>query len=1330
LSQTRRRLEEVEIMWTFRAIPPLTLGLLLFTSAALAAGGTVTVRVGEQDSCTVTGVTTVTKDTVRFDLAKLNAKAVTKATLRLWVSLGRRAPYGRAFSVKRWEDPKFDGFKVWRVGGDDKPLDVFYPFTSAFFGCHEWDVTPAVQAWVKDPTGNKGLRTNFPIPPNTFAPAWQRPYLEITYDGDAAGRPKQASAIRAFYRHGQVFITWKQVPYDGAFFDSTYRVYMHTEPITAANLSEATRLGEVHRNSQLNYRRATYAWDGLCAYGPFAFSLPFLKVPPRADGMRRTRGETMAEVHKILPPRYNFVIDDAWPQKVAGGKWLSDGTALGPGLHTLEGPQLSDDTGLFVHTVKKPGKRYFAVTSVIEGWENRADISPANSLAAALEVQVEKPKPVLQFVLVNNGRRKMQYRQYTYWEGGTGDFHHEPSTPFMLQIFTPVPFVWKGARGRTVCQYGGYGAAVVGDTRYVPPTRLAPFPTVRISLNRDYGHWVPGWRYYYGTRKPPRTAKEGAGIFGGKLYLPWSNRYGYHDALNTGGDPRKAVVRPYIESRMLHEIDAFFDVFPQADRNLTLISGQGPAMTFGMHHGDRIASVSSAMDFLWSAKRAQRDWPFVGRQEWNLKVPEGFRAWDWNDALWFSKKFPKKTWAFISTTQSPNYDRADNFRNWQDCGYPDLYLGLVKAKRGGRFWWVDIGDAPDGKGQLVPLNQAYPAFTNVNFCEVPRKEWRKEPRGTVNGYLVWFGPGAVPKKGKTAVPLGLVDEPARFEMAVRIGDRGLRQNGQSVPPTNAKFGKTDITLWRLQQFKVEPGKTYVWTNRKVATGQLLQAGTVKPDDRNLLTVAGFLVDRDPTGNKLIIEPGDSAPRVDTSIRVGGLAYAEYVKQCSDPVMMPTVKLPSTTFKASEFTLARGCNADGSITFTGRGGFGLGGIATTVKIPKAGRYVIALRAKGSYGVSWPVVIMNIGGRYGRVMPPRIITDTEWATYRWYDKLHAGKLHLKISTPNDYYIAGQLADFRKGRYLHIADMTITRVPDGPTAAKPIEIRLAPRGVGVPVGLRTQMSATVLNGLGLPMAVPVTWKAEGAEIDAHGRLLPAKPGTCTVTASAAGLRRSVVLEAVDTFVENFNEASGTLRDGWAAASIENASGKWFTPDRGHHMLNSLWHTRRKPGKSMLLWKPGTPFDDCEIQADVIISPHTRMSPAGTRGLVIRAKDRDNHYRLEVERGANISAARLVKRVKGVDTVIAQTDKAPGYAPFDWRTNPCSTQYPKNARNTDARFEDWRLDRLRLAAKGGVIRAWINGKEVFPGGVRDDALKTGAVGLYAESPACFDNVNVRDAQ
>ncbi|KKK88674.1 hypothetical protein LCGC14_2740780, partial [marine sediment metagenome] len=314
-----------------------------------------------------------------------------------------------------------------------------------------------------------------------------------------------------------------------------------------------------------------------------------------------------------------------------------------------------------------------------------------------------------------------------------------------------------------------------------------------------------------------------------------------------GTDPRKAKVVPYFQNRALQALKNVFMLFPQADRNRTIFRGEGDAFLMGVHHPDVFATVDVAQFAPWSAKWSERLWLMVGKREWGLKNEHGVSVWDWNDPIWHSKTYPKKAWSFFSVCQSPNYSKGDNKTYWENMGFPKFYLDLQAEKRGGRWWWVDIGDAPNGKASLAPMNEAYPAFTNVNFCEVPRKQWRREPRGTLNGYLSWGPNGGYLRKlrkqkelaAKLAEGMKTVDTAERFEMAVRIGDHGLRQNGQSVPPTNAKFGRTDITLWRLQQFKVAPGKTYTWTNVKVATGQVLQAGTVKPDDRDLLTIPGF-----------------------------------------------------------------------------------------------------------------------------------------------------------------------------------------------------------------------------------------------------------------------------------------------------------------------------------------------------------------------------------------------------------------------------------------------------------------------------------------------------------
>jgi len=1336
----------------------------LMLAGAAGAEQLVTVRVGEQDTCDITGVTTVAKDAVRFDLSKLAGGAkVRRALLRLWVSLDRRSPIGRHFLIDRCGEEGFDGLKVWEPKrGPAEPLDTVWPFLSSI-ACHEWDVTSAVAAHAgKDAVT---LKTNFPLPGNGFQPAWQRPYLQITREGPNPNAPAQPTDLKARFRAGQVFLTWKQVPHPGAFFDSTFRLYRHDKPITAENLHQAELLGEVNRNSQLNYRRTAYSYGGLGSYGTFRHFWSYVQFQTTRHMSKLDR----IRAHNArLPKRYNFVIDDAWRAGKPAAGVLADFKAAGPGARMLEGPALADQTGLFVHTCRKAGPAFFAVTSVVEGNENRRIFSRGNALPRPVQMKVAPPRPVLQ-VVFNHAQAKhgqirggYQLRQYAYWGGGDG-LHLEPSTPFVFQVHVPLPFVGGPKAGAPVIGLGSIywpSPLVAYDRPYIPPTRLAPFPSLHCSLN-DTG-W-PHARQFYPVSRSPAEA-EGRAHFAfppnlGVRNAPASN-FGYHDRLNTGRDPRKATVRPYFENRIVRALEMFFGEFPQADRNRVLLRGEGSAFLLGIHRPEVFASVSSSQFAPWSAPWNDSQWRLVGMRRWGLKTDRGHSVWDWNDPIWYSRKFPRLVWPFLSNCQSPNYARADDLTHWRNMGFPRFYLDLQAEKRGGRWWWCDIGDAPDGKGALVPLNQPYPAFTRVNFAETPRPQWRKEPRGSLNGYLDW-GPNArhlhalrrkAAEHDKLLAAMGTVDAPGRFEMAIRIGDHGLRQNGQDVPPTNANFGTADVTPWRLQQFKVAPGRQYLWINRRIATGQVLQAGTVQPDRRGLLTVPGFLVDRDPVGNKLVLAPstgsGQAVPAIDRDRAVAvspsrrgravkeiKLPYADYVQACLHPVLCPAVKLPATTFKISEFTLGGNCNPDGSRTFSSKGGFGMGGVKTTVMIPQAGDYVLALRAKAARGVlgNWPAAVMKVGGHYGRVFAPRIIDTTDWDTYRWYARLDPGKLDIDIVTPSDYYLFAQLPELARGRQLAFADLTITRLEPQRAAKQAAEIRLSPRGLAVPAGLPTRMTAAVLNGLGKPTDAAVSWACRGADITAGGVLTPPATGACVVTASAGGVRASATVRVAAEMVEVFNEGCGALRDGWSPVELAQAAGRWFTPDRGHHMLNSLWFRpaarAAKPGevKSALLWAHGTGWRDYEVSADVVLAPQARTPRDGTRGLIVRAADKDNGCRLEVRRQGGGAVVRLIRRTRGAEKVVAESRTAPPLAPFDYQTNPLCRGWNGWDEVQAKALADWRLDRLRVQVAGDVVRAWVNGKEVFPGGVKGAAAPSGTFGLYAETPTCFDNVKAK---
>ena len=1303
--------------------------LAIATSAVAAGEAIFTVRLGEQDTCKITGVTAVEnqKDgaTIRFDVSKVTAPR--RVVLRMWVDLAANTPLARAFSVDRWNDAGFDGFKVWGEGAGERPLAVSFPFAFASPVCHEWDVTANLP---QDPSlplraGRREvvLRTNFPLPPDGFEPAWQRPYLEITCSGPNPDRPPQPSELKAVYRSGQVFLTWKQVPYEGAFFDNVYRVYLHTEPITAQNVHRARLLGQAHGLSALNYRRSVYSHDGMGSYAAYIHLKAHL-LPGGERPKEMTEKAYWEALAAKLPPRYNFVIDDTWPEKTEGGKWLADASVLGEGLRELKGPELSDDTGLFVHTVREPGKAFFAVTSAIEGNENREDFSAANALAAPLEVRVETPRPVLQVVFhesIKHGRQR-QIREYVYWGGGGDGLHTEPSTPFFFRLVPPAELVGlrkPGALPPWIVAEPFWShalAAVNTDGIYIPPTRLAPFPPRAVPFSR--GGWRAGSRFYYGSRKgPDEVARWGPHI------QRSGNLYGYHDAMNTGRDPRKATVLPFFENRLLREIEYFFQEVPQASRDHVVMTGESSAILPAIHHPEVFAFCSAAQDVPWTAPRQAHQWRMVGRREWGLKNDLGLPAWDYCDPIWLSKRFPERAWPFIGLCQSDNYDRADQ-SHWAESGYPDFILALAAERRGGRWWWADIGDAPNGGWPAIPRNQAYLAFTNVNFAEVPQTDWKKEPRGTLNGYLVWHSPENPFKlnpKEPPALSPELLDTPERFEAAIRIGDQGRLLNGPSVPPTPARFGLTDITPWRLQQFKIEKGKTYRWTNRKVATGQLLQAGTVTADDRGLVTIPGFFVDKDAAGNKLTI--GREALKLEIAAKVGDLSYEEYVAQCRNPRLYPVVKPPSTRLAIAEFTSVRGANPDGSITFKG-GSFGTH-YETLVTVEQPGPYVITARAKAEFGVAWPLLILYAGGQYGQRMETKVIDTTDWAAYSWYASLPAGKVAMRLTIPNEYYMAGALPGLKDQR-LHIADLTFTLATDAPA-----EIRIAPRQVSVPSAMPIILKATVLNGLGQHVPASVKWTCTEGRIDAEGRFVAEKPGQSLITAEAGGLKATAPIHISDRFADDFNCGTAVLRF-WSSHDLGGEKGIWHPPAAGHHFLNSLWQHNRA-AKSLLLWNHAALWTDYGVQADVFLTPRERgqafqigKGQRAVHGLVIRARDGANHYRLEVERRDDGSEARLVKCLHGTDTILARTDSPPALAPFDWRTNPMCPGWRDipQAIAEERGLHQWRVDHMRLEARGEELRAWLNGKEVFPAPIRDPALSSGAFGLFADGLAVFDNV------
>ena len=1309
----------------------LLLAGALVWGAAFAGEGLVTVRFGEQDTCDIAGVTTVKGSTIRFDVSKLPKGAkVHRALLQMWV-----VPGGRSWGMDRWNDPKFRGFTVWDAAGRDLMLARSHPFTTTAYACHEWDVTRAVRRWLADPNANKGLHVDFPL--NTD-PAWRRPYLQVTYEGDNPSRPAQPKNFKVFYRSGQVFMTWANTPYEGAFFDAAYRLYAHTEPITADTLAKARLLGEVHQLSQLNYRRSNVA------LGKGNGS-----APARPPG-------------SVQRGRINFVIDEEWQKQPEVAAIMKKAPKLARTERKIHsGPELTDDTGLFVWTVDKPEALHFAVTAAIEGNENRRDFGAGNALARPLAVKTATTEPVIQGIYtLTKGGHLHQYREYVYWEGGEGKFHNTPSTPIFF--VHDVPPRWLGAKpawgtptnqpawinskaplaGYSSSVYGGIGSrdrTVVTDADYLPPTRLAPFAPAYRTNNRKWDGYA---MWYFGAKAtanvPPKDRKWPGGRSGDT-----DNAFGYSDAINTGANPLRSTVVPYVENRRLFEIEFVLRHFKQADRNYVSVQGQSDAWMFAMHHGDTIAYVNTAQECPWNPTHAwrRRLWAYVGKKEWGLKTPDGHNVWDYNDPIWYAKKFPRKEWPFISHVWAPNYGGPGD---WNQSGYPEFYVELEKTRRAGRWWWCDIGDAPAGEFLHIPKNRAVPALTNCNFCERPVKVWTKEPRGSLNGYISFgtvLGESKAPAGAKAvagrphyyryyardpanrkkrltieiwaALSTKQIDEPDRFEMTFRIGDHGRGMNGQSVYPTEAKFGTTDITPWRLQRFKVQAGKKCRWVNRKVRTGQVLQTGVVEPDEHGLLTVPGFFLDKDPTGNKLIITSAAGvAPEVDKgavtvmmkrwSKELKKVDYDEYIRLCKHPEPWPVIR---GRLEAPPIVWNRGS----VYPIAGGGGNFASDFQSSMDksfvIPKdgAGRYRITAPAKGVYGGGWGQINLGVGGKYGRAVGWHVVDAKDYKPYVWFADLEPGKIEFRVFNRLRYYAQGRNPALRK-QQIHVKTMIFEKLDPKDKGSKvPAMLRIAsPLSATVAAKTPVQFRAQAWNAYGEPVDAKVTWSADAGKIGADGVFVADAAGAAAVTAKAGELSDTTTLIVRDAMVENFDDRSTRgwceLEDGRLVDKHD--MGAWqFHAGRYHQQV----YLNGRVNKAVsLIYQPGTPWTDYRVEATAVVRKGFRRA----MGVYVRFADAKSHVLFTWDRRAG--KASLIVVTGGARKSVAEAAKLPALAKPTGKTLS---------------------DKVRVEVRGKRVQAFLGGGPVFEKPVTVNAPAAGTIGLFAGSARAdlaFDNVKV----
>ncbi len=585
----------------------------------------------------------------------------------------------------------------------------------------------------------------------------------------AAAPPKQASGLNAIHRAGQTFLTfadpednlgenptWGQICQYRAKTDPErkvrYRIYRHDKPIDSGSIAKAKLLAEIEPLSGININ----GWSFERLINQIIFG-----------------NEDHGELGKYGPFE-GLGQDSPVAEKLALDRLaIEDGKVLPPGK------------GVYVHSVgeKEKKKAYYAVTAVANGEEDKADFSPANSLA----------EPVAEAPAVWQPVEQAEGRPFGYDFRGKRHFYVTWIAPPLAP--REMYFNWSVL---------------------VPPNCTSPAP---VEL---YFH-APGSSY---ARPPMKFFDRSIQVC--PHDYPFSGWYGYNDALFTGGKAADGKVRPYTILRMEAFLTWCRSKFPIDAKRIIAVGGDGAMMT-ALYKPEMLAYViSSGFDSLQlNPKLAGQFEAAWGPKDAGIVDEKGRGEWGWGepDVVLAGKRLANNT-----DNKAPAPGVA--------ADAPGVEMDLPFIICGGRSWGVDPGYAR-GRGRLSYAIQGtrHPFYGRWGWrgADYPQKfsglwyglditsdtpvpaitgysaDVDSEAEGNANGWLNWKD---------------VSDTPDAFEVTLTGRD-----------------GTLTFTPRRLSKFKVAPKESISWEASPVdaqpsnkGAKPESQSGQVKADARGVVTV--------------------------------------------------------------------------------------------------------------------------------------------------------------------------------------------------------------------------------------------------------------------------------------------------------------------------------------------------------------------------------------------------------------------------------------------------------------------------------------------------------------
>ncbi len=508
---------------------------------------------------------------------------------------------------------------------------------------------------------------------------------------------------------------------------------------------------------------------------------------------------------------------------------------------------LTASRGLLVWTALAEEEAYYAVTARDQTGENRTLTPGENALASPVSERVEWPEPVWQETLGGEieGER---YAHWVNWED-TPLIPAMANRPGLAYNFVLQNVKETADQSLLVRLHGGGGNYTRTNFGTSNPDEL------RLSLDDPFPD--------FDTSSPD--------AYSGRLInTAW---FGYNSNYLTGKPLTEGLNHDYTRRRMVAVIEWIKRAF-NVDPNRVYMAGSSfggvGAASLGFAHPDLFAALYMRVprfDFgeypEWDQERSVRSpditrrfYPAWGTLKQNLptssigdrypayrSVGDGLGVYDRTDQITIARRFPAVDFPVLII----GCGKKDPVVGWHEK--PHFIETMRASRRQMFFYWTDEGHGAMGGSQDHPWrsafdidrlnryvrNRSYPAVTHLSIDDDPGQGGdiltppvvTGEPVGTVNGYVDWEPSSIVDREDEWGVTLHLLDLVDAFP-----DTRGLME------------ATVDVTPRRLQNFRVQPGRRYLWKVLDAATKEdLMPEAVATADSYGLVTFEGVRIRR-------------------------------------------------------------------------------------------------------------------------------------------------------------------------------------------------------------------------------------------------------------------------------------------------------------------------------------------------------------------------------------------------------------------------------------------------------------------------------------------------------